>query len=101
MLDYTRLSMGKMIKWFFDLFGIQVTWNLEGEKMKKGDVVLFVCHFDSDTEETPNINPATVTKVQRDGSLDLVVHSINGVYFKAGVNGSDDKTARGTWHEVE
>lgn len=67
----------------------------------KGDVVLYVCLFDADTSESPNINPATVTKIQSDGSVDLVVHSINGTYFKEGAKKSEDKTARGTWHTKE
>lgn len=64
----------------------------------KGDVVLYVCLFDADESESPNINPATVTKVQADGTLDLVVHSINGTYFKEGAKKSSDKSERGTWH---
>lgn len=71
------------------------------EEIKKGSTVLYVALFDADKSETPNINPAIVTKVQADGSLDLVVHSINGVYFKEGApNSEDDKSVRGSWHRI-
>lgn len=63
----------------------------------KGSMVLYVAEFDADTSYSPNIGPAIVTKVNADGTLDLVVFVLNGMFYKEGVK-QGEPTERMTWH---
>ena len=67
---------------------------------KKGDIVLYVCEFDSDSSYSPNVLPGIVVKVNLDDTLDLVVHGINVEFYKEGVK-RDDIKSRQTWHPKE
>jgi hypothetical protein len=67
------------------------------QKPKKGSRVHYVCKIDSDADETPNVWPAIVTKVQKDGTADLWVMTSGGFFVAGKVNHDEHKT-RGTWH---
>lgn len=50
--------------------------------MKQGDMVIYVCEFDADDSYSPNLAPGIVTKVNNDGTLDLMVFFMNGSFMK-------------------
>lgn len=49
---------------------------------KVGDMVIYTMEFDSDKSYSPNVGAALVTKVNSDGSLDLAVFALNGMFYK-------------------
>lgn len=63
----------------------------------QGDFVLYVCEFDADTSVSPNVAPALVTKVNANGSLDLNVFFLNGMFMKQNVSQDDGSKKRETW----
>lgn len=68
--------------------------------MNKGDIVLYVAHFDADPSDgSPNICPALVTQVNASGSLDLRVFFLNGDFSKQSVEQgtAPDEANRGKW----
>lgn len=69
--------------------------------MKKGDVVLYVDKFDADESDgSPNVSPAIVTEVNKDGTLDLAVFFLNGLFYKNNAKEGLPEE-RGTWHVKE
>jgi len=64
---------------------------------KQGDIVIYIMEVDTDDSYSPNTGPAIVTKVNGDFSLDLMVFSMNGSFFKQGVKKGDSVT-RETWY---
>lgn len=52
---------------------------------KVGDTVVYCMEFDADESYSPNIGPALVTKVNKDGSIDLVIFAENGMFFKENI----------------
>lgn len=70
------------------------------KKMRKGDIVLYVCHFDADpTDGPPNVCPAMITQVNESGTLDLVVFFLNGQFYKQSCEQGTaaDDANRGKW----
>jgi hypothetical protein len=68
--------------------------------IKVGDKCIYVMEFDSDTSYTPNIGPAIVAKVNSNGNPDLVVLTLNGIFFKANVL-LGSPTQRSTYHLID
>jgi hypothetical protein len=65
--------------------------------IKVGQVVMYTMEFDSDLSYSPNVGPAMVAKVHSNGNPDLVILTINGVFFKTDVPfGSPE--IRASWH---
>ena len=65
----------------------------------KGRVVHYVLKIDYDTDETPNVSPAMITKINKDGTVSLVVFTSGG-HFSAGNVVHDGNKARGTFHYI-
>lgn len=68
--------------------------------MKVGDIVIYTMEFDSDLSYTPNVGPSVIAKINQDGSLDLAVFALNGLFYKLSVQ-QGLPGVRQTWHEKE
>ena len=68
------------------------------KKVQIGRVVAYVLPIDSQgTEVVPNVNPAIITRVHDDKTVDLFVMHSNGNYsLKSVSHGGDEE--RGSWH---
>lgn len=65
--------------------------------MKQGDIVIYVCEFDSDESYSPNTAPAVVVKVHKDDKLDIVCFVDDGSFHKRDVSKAQSAEDREVW----
>lgn len=68
------------------------------KKKQIGQMVAYVKRIDTQTDqESPNIDPAVITQVHSDGSVDLFVMHSNGSYSLQNVSQGEN---RGEWYFI-